>query len=134
VPSPALLLFLLPLGLFLLACGLGMYTNRWPILLAAEGFLPGKPGLAATYIGLWMIMTTFSPLWLSSELPVLAGALSLLSFACMVIGVAGCFWMPRFLQPAWVRELDDKAKRSEDAYSIYKRQRNGQAPAPEERQ
>lgn len=126
--SPALLLFLLPLGIFLLICGLGMYTNRWPVLLAVDGFFPGQAGLAATYIGIWMIMTTFSPLWLSSDAPIVAGLLSLVSLASLVVGIVGCFWMPRFMQPAWIEELDDRIARGEDAFSL-KYGKQGGTPA-----
>jgi hypothetical protein len=76
-------------------CGLGMYTRRWPVLLVVDGFFPGQAGPPATYIAAWMILTTFSPLWLSrDDIPVLPGILSLISLACMVIGLLGCFWMP----------------------------------------
>lgn len=116
--SPALLLFLLPLGLFLLVCGLGMYTNKWPVLLVVDGFLPGQGGLAATYIGAWTATLPFGDWWLSWDIPVLPGILSLLNTACLVIGLVGCFWMPRFMQPTWIKELDDRIKRGEDAYSL----------------
>ncbi|SDQ96683.1 hypothetical protein SAMN04489742_3288 [Arthrobacter crystallopoietes] len=124
--SPALLLFVLPLGLFLLVCGLGMYTKKWPILIFADAFLPGHPGLAATYIGAWMATLPFGSWWLSWNVPVLPGVLSLLSTVCMVIGLVGCFWMPRFMQPAWLKETEDEIKRGEDAYSLeYRRQPDG---------
>lgn len=124
--SPALLLFLLPLGLFLVVCGLGMYTGKWPVLLAVDGFFPGQAGLAATYIGACMVLATFSPLWLDrDDIPVLQAILSLVSLLCMIIGLVGCFWMPRFMQPGWMKEMDEQMARGEDLYSLTFGPKNG---------
>ncbi|MBT1003528.1 hypothetical protein KIH31_13030 [Paenarthrobacter sp. DKR-5] len=116
--NPYFALFVVPWGLFLFVCGILLYRKIWLGLLALNSVAPGQPGLAATYIGAWLATLPFGNWWLSWHIPVLPALLSFANLACLVIGIVGCFWMPRFMQPRWLRETNDAIKRGEDLYTL----------------
>lgn len=116
--NPYFALFLVPWGLFLLVCGILLYRKIWLGMLALNSIAPGQPGLAATYIGAWLATLPFGQWWLSLPIPALPGLLSIANLACLVIGIVGCFWMPRVLQPRWLKKTNDEIERGEDPYTL----------------
>lgn len=120
--SVVLALTTLPLGLFLVWASISMIRQKWMYLLVADSFLPGKPSLAALPLGILMVCVPFNGLISGLPQP-LSGLIGLLLMACLVLGLLGCFYVPRFLRPRWMQESDERVKSGTDAYSAEYRRR-----------
>lgn len=104
-------------GLVLLISGILAYTGRYRSWLVLKSFLPGWPGLAGGYIGAMVLLAMFAVPVLDVLPAPLSFLLAVLLFACLLIGIIGMFWLPRFLLPPWIREQQDQMRRGEDRFS-----------------
>ncbi|MCU1633681.1 MAG: hypothetical protein JWM61_2333 [Micrococcaceae bacterium] len=120
--SPVLLITILPLGLFLAWASISMIRQKWMYLLVGDSFLPGKPSLAMLPIGILMACAPFNDLIYGLPQAV-TGPISLFLMACLVSGFVGCFYVPRFLQPRWMKDSDDEIKRGGGLYAAKYRSR-----------
>ncbi|MGV0110287.1 MULTISPECIES: hypothetical protein [unclassified Arthrobacter] len=114
--SPILLFTALPLGLFLIVASIATIRRTWTFLVVGDGFLPGKPSLAMLPIGVFLVGIAVDDALLDLPQPA-AGLVGLVLTACLALGLLGCFFMPRFLQPRWMRESDDRIRNGTDAFS-----------------
>ncbi|PPB50967.1 hypothetical protein C4K88_03675 [Arthrobacter pityocampae] len=136
--SFVLLFTVFPLGLFLTWASLSMIRQKWMYLMVVDGFMPGRPSLAMLPIGILMLSSPFTGLLTGVPQP-WSGLVGLFIMACLVFGLLGCFYVPRFLQPRWMKELEDKINRGEGLYDMkYGSRASGQGPVgkplhPEER-
>ena len=108
--------FMLPFGLILFTGGLLLYAKKFVGLLVLDHFMPGKPSLAQTFIGAWLILMAPSEFVLQSDIDALIVPYGILLFSCLAIGLLGCYWMPKFLQPRWMKEGDKLEARGEDRF------------------
>ena len=113
----ALFAMVFPFGLFLFIAGLLVYRKKFPGYLAMDRILPGKPSLATTYLGAWIMLLPMSHIITEAGNEVLLFLYAAAAFACFAIGIGGAFWMPRILQPKWMKESDRLEARGEDLYS-----------------
>jgi hypothetical protein len=100
------LLTIVPLGIFLTWASISMIRQKWMYLLVGDSYLWGKPSLAMLPLGLSMVTLPFTGLVLGLGGPI-AGLFSVFSIGCMVLGLAGCVWVPRFLHPSWMKVVDE---------------------------
>lgn len=111
----ALLAIMFPWGLLLFTGGLLLYRKKFVGLLILDESFPGKPSLACTYLGAWlMLLSVWGVVTFNGAL---AGPYGLLTFACQGIGMLGWLWMPKFLQPKWMKEVDRLMARGEDRFT-----------------
>lgn len=126
--SLLLLLTVFPLGVFLVWASISMIRQKWMYLLVGDAFMPGKPSLAMLPLGIMMACSPFGGLVLALPQP-WSGLFGLFLMACMTLGLLGCLYMPRFLQPRWMKDSDDEIKRGEGLYANeYRRRVLGQGP------
>ncbi|MEB7503569.1 hypothetical protein [Arthrobacter koreensis] len=117
--------FMLPFGLIVFTGGLLLYTKKFVGLLVLDSFMPGKPSLAQTYIGAWLLLMAPSEFVLQSDIDALIVPYSFVLLGCLALGLLGCFWMPKFLQPKWMKEGDKLEARGKDPFT--KRFYNGES-------
>ncbi|WP_146065603.1 hypothetical protein [Arthrobacter pityocampae] len=97
-------------------------------LIVGDAFMPGKPSLAMLPLGFWMATMPFGNILLDAPEPI-SGIFALLSTGCLAFGLLGCLYVPRFLQPRWMKESDDRIKRGEGLHATtYRRRVLGQGP------
>ncbi len=136
--SLLLLLTVCPLGVFLFWASLSMIRQRWMYLIVGDAYMPGKPSLAMLPLGFWMATLPFGHALLGAPEPI-SGTFAFLSTGCLAFGLLGCLYVPRFLQPRWMKDSDDEIERGEGLYATtYRRRVLGQGPdgkplRPEER-
>ncbi|WP_206604334.1 hypothetical protein [Arthrobacter pityocampae] len=124
--------------MFLFWASLSMIRQKWMYLLVGDAFMPGKPSLAMLPGGFWMATLPFSNILLDAPEPI-SSIFAFTNFGGLVFGLLGCFYVPRFLQPRWMKDSDDEIKRGEGLYANeYRRRVLGQGPDgtplhPEER-
>ena len=111
----ALFAIIFPWGLLLFAGGILLYRKIFVGLIVLDSFLPGKPSLACTYLGAWLMLLSASDF--VPEIEAVSVPYTLLMFACQGIGMLGWLWMPKFLQPEWMKEGDRLMARGEDRYT-----------------
>ncbi len=126
--SFVLLFTVFPLGVFLFWASLSMIRQKWMYLLVGDAFLPGKPSLAMLPLGFWMATLPFGDALLGAPEPI-SGIFAFTNLGAMVLGLLGCLYVPRFLQPRWMKDSDDEIKRGEGLYAReYRRRVLGQGP------
>ncbi|MFZ3452570.1 hypothetical protein [Arthrobacter sp. 7Tela_A1] len=108
--------FMLPFGLILFTGGLLLYTKKFVGLLILDRFMPGKPSVACTYLGAWLLFMAPQHFVNQTGIDALIMPYSALLLGCLAIGLLGCFWMPKFLQPRWMKEGDKLEARGEDRF------------------
>ncbi|WP_312180430.1 hypothetical protein [Arthrobacter sp.] len=113
----ALFAILLTWGLVLFTGGVLLYTKKFVGLLVLDNFVPGKPSLACTYLGAWLILMAPAEFVRQTGMDALIIPYAMLTLGCLAIGLLGCFWMPKILQPRWMKEGDKLEARGEDLYS-----------------
>lgn len=128
--SPILLFTALPLGLFLIVASIATIRRTWTFLVVGDGFLPGKPSLAMLPIGVFLMGIAVDDALLDLPQPA-AGLVGLVLTACLALGLLGCFFVPRFLQPRWMRESDDRIRNGTDAFSLKYGPTDGQTDGQE---
>lgn len=126
-----LVLTVFPLGVFLTWASISMIRRKWMYLLVADAFLPGKPSLAMLPNGILMMLVPFSD-WIIALPQPLSGMISIFLIACLAAALIGCLWMPRFLQPQWMKDSDERLGNGTDAYSVEYRRRFPGATTPRE--
>lgn len=94
-----------PLGLLTFVLGLLAYKGGIAPTPLDDQF-PGKPSLANTYLGMWLMLLSGANFPQIMDSDILIVPYALLTFACQGIGMLGWLWMPRFMQPAWLKEPD----------------------------
>lgn len=104
------------LGIVPFVGGVLLYTKKFVGLLVLDRFMPGKPSLAQTFIGAWLLLMAPSEFVLQSDIDALIVPYGILLFSCLAIGLLGCYWMPKFLQPRWMKEGDKLEARGEDRF------------------
>lgn len=129
--NPLLVFTVLPLGIFLTWASISMLRQKWMYLLVADSFLPGKPSLAMLPNGILMMLVPFSD-WITALPKPLSGMISILLIICLAAALIGCFWMPRSLQPQWMKDSDERLKNGTDAAAATYRHRLTGLPAPDE--
>lgn len=112
----ALFAILFPLGLFLFVCGLLLYRKKFVGLVVLDGFLPGKPSVASTYLGVWLMCLSVAHFVTESENPFLVFPFGAVMFGAQAIGMIGFLWMPKFLQPKWMKQTDRRISRGQSRY------------------
>ena len=100
----ALFAILFPVGLLLFTGGVLLYRRKFVGLIVLDSFLTGKPSLACTYLGVWLMLMSVGHFVLETEVDALIVPYGLLALGCLAIGVIGWLWMPRFLQPRWMKK------------------------------
>lgn len=98
--------FMLPFGLVVFTGGVLVYTRKFVGLLILDRFMPGKPSLATTFLGAWLLLMAPQHFVNESGIDALIMPYSALLLACLAIGLMGWYWMPKFLQPKWMKEGD----------------------------
>lgn len=114
---PILLFTSLPLGLFLVWASIALIRQRWVYLLVGDTYLPGKPSVAMLPLGIFLVGVTFADALLGLPQP-LSGLIGLVLLACMAAGLLGCLYVPRFLQPSWMKKSDERLKNGTEDYSM----------------
>ncbi|MDK1359697.1 hypothetical protein QNO00_05375 [Arthrobacter sp. zg-Y1219] len=113
----ALFAILFPWGLFLCLVGILTYRKKFLRFLAVDDFFPGKPSLATTYLGTFIMLIASAHFVSVADLEALTVPFGLALFTSWLLGVGGIFWMPKFLQPAWMKEADRLMARGEDLFA-----------------
>ncbi|MCC9173281.1 hypothetical protein [Arthrobacter sp. zg-Y179] len=103
------------MGLLLFIGGILLYRKKFVGLIVLDGFFPGKPSLACTYLGAWLML--LSALHFVPDNEAVSVPYTLVMFACQGIGMLGWLWMPKFLQPEWMKEVDRLMARGEDRFT-----------------
>lgn len=107
----------------LIVTGVMAYRQKYVAWLALKSFFPGWPGLAGLYLGIAFatILVLNSMLDAATGGNLLLGLAVLALFAvfvlCLVTGIVGMFWLPRFLLPRWVRDMVEEIRRGDDPLS-----------------
>jgi hypothetical protein len=114
--SLLLLLTIFPLGVFLFWASISMIRQKRMYLLVGDAFMPGKPSLAMLPLGFWMATLPFGDALLGAPEPI-SSIFAFLSTGCLAFGLLGCLYVPRFLQPRWMKDSDDRIKRGEGLYA-----------------
>lgn len=96
--------------------GVLVYTRKFVGLLILDRFMPGKPSLATTFLGAWLLLMAPQHFVNESGIDALIMPYSALLLACLAIGLMGWYWMPKFLQPKWMKEGDKLEARGEDRF------------------
>ncbi|MCQ1949331.1 MULTISPECIES: hypothetical protein [Arthrobacter] len=104
-----------PFGLLLFVGGILVYRKIFVGMIVLDGFFPGKPSLASTYLGAWLMLV--SALHFVPDNEAVSVPYTLLMFACQGIGMLGWLWMPKFMQPEWMKEVDRLMARGEDRFT-----------------
>ena len=104
-----------PFGLLLFVGGILVYRKIFVGMIVLDGFFPGKPSLASTYLGAWMML--MSALHFVPDNEAVFVPYALLLFTCQGIGMLGWLWLPKFLQPAWMKEDSRLMARGEDRFT-----------------
>ena len=112
----AFVAFMLPFGLVVFTGGVLVYTRKFVGLLILDRFMPGKPSLATTFLGAWLLLMAPQHFVNESGIDALIMPYSALLLACLAIGLMGWYWMPKFLQPKWMKEGDKLEARGEDRF------------------
>ncbi|MCC9192694.1 hypothetical protein LOC59_03365 [Arthrobacter sp. zg-Y916] len=120
----ALSAILFLLGIVPFVGGVLLYTNKFVGLLVLDNFMPGKPSLATTFLGAWLLLMAPSEFVLQTGIDALIVPYGIVLLGCLAIGLMGWFWMPRFMQPRWMKEGDKVEARGEDLFT--KRFSNGE--------
>jgi hypothetical protein len=98
--------------------GILAYQGRYKSWLVLKSVFPGWIGLASLYLGVAMVMLALAPFLKAIDAPGIVAVLWLLVTApSMIIGIIGCFWLPRFMWPQWMKETQREIDRGEDALS-----------------
>lgn len=101
----ALFAVMFPFGLLLFVGGLLVYKQKM-VPPALDDRFPGKPSLACTFLGMWLMLLPASNFREITSSDIIFVPYALLTFACQGIGILGWLWMPKFMQPAWLKEAD----------------------------
>ncbi|GHD04242.1 hypothetical protein GCM10008096_11330 [Zhihengliuella salsuginis] len=107
----------------LIVSGVMAYRQKYVAWLALKSFFPGWPGLAGLYLGIAIatILVLNSILDAATAGNLLLGLAVLVLFAvfvlCLVTGIVGMFWLPRFLLPRWVEDMVEEIRRGDDPLS-----------------
>lgn len=113
----ALFAVMFPLGLLAFIGGLLVYLKKYVHLVVLDDFSTGKPSLACTFLGMWVMLLPAANFREITANEVIFIPYALLTFACQGIGILGWFWMPKFMQPAWMKEGDRLIARGEDQFT-----------------
>ena len=105
------------LGLVPFVGGVLLYTKKFVGLLVLDSFMPGKPSLATTFLGAWLLLMAPAHFVRETDIDALIMPYSILTLGCLAIGLMGWFWMPKFLQPRWMKEGAELEARGEDPYT-----------------
>ena len=106
-----------PFGLLLLVGGLLVYRKKFVYLVVLDERFPGKPSLACTFLGMWLMLLPASGFREITAHEAIFVPYALLTFVCQGIGILGWLWMPKFMQPRWMKEFDQLVARGEDLYT-----------------
>ncbi|WP_404320521.1 hypothetical protein [Arthrobacter luteolus] len=112
----ALSAILFLLGIVPFVGGVLLYTKKFIALLILDSFMPGKPSLATTFLGAWLLLMAPQHFVNETGIDALIMPYSALLLGCLAIGLMGWFWMPKFLQPKWMKEGDKLEARGEDRF------------------
>ncbi|MDK1326204.1 hypothetical protein [Arthrobacter sp. zg-Y1143] len=114
-PEAAVTLGVAAFGLLVMVPGLLVYSGRFRHYRAGLNILwTGEPALASTYIGAAFALFPVTQFVIQPNVYPLIGLVFLpLYFLIAVIGILGNFWMPRPLQPKWIKEEKPREKQEQ---------------------
>lgn len=103
-----------PLGVLAFLYGLYVYRHKFGYPIGLDRRSTGKPSLACTYLGVWIMLLSVANFPQVTSIEAIFIPYALLMFVFQLIGILGWFWMPKVLQPKWMKELDRRAARGDN--------------------
>lgn len=105
------------LGALLIVSGYFAYRGKYVAWLQLKSILPGWPGLAGLYLGIWMVLFPVVG-WLLEVAKPLGAVVAVFAWLpSLLLGLIGLFWLPRFLLPQWIKDDIEEIRRGEDPLS-----------------
>lgn len=105
------------IGAILVVSGYFAYRGKYVAWMLMKSFLPGWPGLAGLFLGIWMILFPVVGWLIDVAKPLGALVVVFVWFPSLLLGIIGMFWLPRFLLPQWIKDDIEEIRRGEDPLS-----------------